>query len=112
MMLLSRDLHILFLCFFIDIYYATIIKPKLESNPEYLRLKSQIIDHPKTIEQLERRAGANKKKGLEADPEIYQRLRAEEQHKIMHVVIVVFFMTVIDNPTLSAEINYNCHTTC
>ena len=75
-------------------YYATIIKPKLESNPEYLRLKSQIIDHPKTIEQLKRRAGANKKKGLEAVPEIYQRLRAEEQHKIMNEYD--FFVVEID----------------
>ena len=55
--------------------YLRFIKPRLEGNPEYLRLKSQIIDHPKTVEQLERRAEANKKKGIKANPEIYRRIR-------------------------------------
>lgn len=75
-------------------YYSRIIKPKLESNPEYSRLKSQIINHPKTVEQLKRRAGKNPRKGLEADPEVYQRLRAEEQRKIMHEYD--FFVVEID----------------
>ena len=62
-------------------YYKSWVKPRLGGNPEYLRLKAQIINHPKTIEQLKRRAGENKKKGLIADPEKYARLRAEESEK-------------------------------
>lgn len=75
-------------------HYSTVIKPKLERNPEYLRLKSQIINHPKTVEQLKRRAGKNPRKGLEADPEVYDRLRAEEQRKIMYEYD--FFVVEID----------------
>ena len=74
--------------------YASWVKPKLEGNPEYLRLKAQIINHPKTVEQLKRRAGENKRKGLIADPEKYQRLRAEEHRKIMYEYD--FFVVEID----------------
>ena len=80
-------------------YYKSWVKPRLEGNPEYLRLKAQVIDHPKTVEQLKRRAGWNKNKGIEADPVKYAKLRAEEQQKIMHEYD--FFVVEID--ALSAK---------
>jgi hypothetical protein len=35
--------------------YQEYIKPELESSQEYIRLRSEIINHPKTIQQLKSR---------------------------------------------------------
>lgn len=57
-------------------HYTEYIKPRLEGNREYMRLKSQIIDHPKTILQLKKRARGDSVK--------YQKIREQEQYKILN----------------------------
>jgi hypothetical protein len=80
-------------------FYSKVIRPKLEGNPEYMRLKRQIIDHPKTVLALKKRAGESQKKGLVADPERYARIRAEEQHKILYD----YDFVVVEIDALAAE---------
>jgi hypothetical protein len=79
--------------------YSKFIRPKLDANPEYTRLKSRIIDHPKTVQALKKRAGESQKKELAADPAKYTRIRAEEQHKVLYD----YDFVVVEIDALAAE---------